>query len=297
MALRSALQQEGVSVEVIVVDEASTDDTPSVLAALSDPRVRVVRHESPRGVSCARNRGAAAGSGEWLAFLDDDDLWAPDKLARQLQATRAAGRDWAYTGCVNISNTGRIIHGRQPLPPDDVVAALPRYNAIPGGGSNVVVRRAAWLRAGPFDLRLRNTEDWEMWIRLAKEGPPAWVCSPLIGYRIHGSNSSLNIAEIIRGARLIEAKHHAAVDWGRLHRWLGQSCLRSGQRVAALHHFASAAVRGDAFPAASDLAAFVRHGVARRLGWPAGGGLRSVDPWIESADKWLRVFQEDCDHG
>jgi hypothetical protein len=177
------------------------------------------------------------------------------------------------------------------------MAALPRYNAIPGGGSNVVVRRAAWLRAGPFDLRLRNTEDWDMWIRLAKEGPPAWVCNPLIGYRIHTSNSSLNVAEIIRGARLIAAKHDAPVDWGRLHRWLGQSCLRSGHRLAALHHFARAAARGDAFPAASDLTALVRHAVARRLGWLAGGGLPSVNPWIESADTWLRVFREEPDHG
>ena len=244
VALRGVLRQRGVDLEVIVVDEASTDDTPALLAGLGDPRVRTVRHETPRGVSTARNRGAAEARGDWVAFTDDDDLWAPDKLARQLQAAQAAGRDWAYTGSVNIGEGFGVVHGLPPPPPEEVVAALPHYNAIPGGGSNVVIRREALLRAGPFDTRLRNTEDWEMWIRLAKAGPPAWVCSPLLAYRVHGANSSLDITEILRGAQLIEDLHHTTADWGRLHRWLAESCLRTGQRRVALSQFARAALHG-----------------------------------------------------
>jgi GT2 family glycosyltransferase len=190
-ALRSVVIQQGVRLEIIVVDEASTDDTAAVLGAIGDPRVRVIRHECSLGVSAARNRGAAEGRGDWLAFLDDDDLWAPDKLARQLHTAHATGRDWAYTGAVNITEDGRIAYGNPPLSPDEVVAALRRYNAIPGGGSNVVVRRKTWRQAGPFDSRLRNTEDWEMWIRLARQGVPACVSSPLVGSRVHGANSSL----------------------------------------------------------------------------------------------------------
>src|SRR4029453_7953121 len=82
--LQSVLRQQDVEFEVIVVDEASTDETPAVLSALGNQRVRVIRHDSPRGLSAARNNGAAGASGEWLAFIDDDDLWAPDRLARQL---------------------------------------------------------------------------------------------------------------------------------------------------------------------------------------------------------------------
>jgi glycosyltransferase involved in cell wall biosynthesis len=93
-ALRSALRQERVEFEIIVVDEASTDDTPALLASIQDPRVRVLRHETARGLSGARNSGAEHARGEWLGFLDDDDLWAPDKLNRQLSAGRAAGRDF-----------------------------------------------------------------------------------------------------------------------------------------------------------------------------------------------------------
>ena len=94
-ALRSVLRQQGVELEAIVVDEASTDDTVDEVTALGDPRVRLIRHDTPRGVSAARTEGAATARCDWLAFLDDDDLWAPDKLASQIQAARrpaATGR-------------------------------------------------------------------------------------------------------------------------------------------------------------------------------------------------------------
>jgi glycosyltransferase involved in cell wall biosynthesis len=253
--LRGVLRQRAVDLEVIVVDEASNDDTAAVIAAIAEPRVRIVRHETPRGVSAARNHGAEEARGDWVAFLDDDDLWAPGKLASQLQAAVDTGRDWAYTGSVNIVGPSRVVYGGPPPPPEQVVTAILRYNAIPGGGSNVVVRRTTLRRAGPFDIRLRNTEDWEMWIRLAKMGPPAWVCSPLMAYRVHSSNSSLNVAEVVRGAQLIEQLHATTVDWGRVHRWFAESYLRAGCRQQALRQFAMAAVRGQAQGVVSDLTA------------------------------------------
>ena len=286
VTLRSVLRQRDVDLEVIVVDEASTDETAAILAGLGDPRVRTVRHETPRGVSTARNRGTAEARGDWVAFTDDDDLWAPDKLVRQLHAARVAGRDWAYTGSVNIADDFRIIHGLPPLPPEQVMATLPRYNTIPGGGSNVVVRRQTLLRAGPFDTRLLNTEDWEMWIRLANAGPPAWVRSPLMAKRVHSSNSSLDTAEIVRGARLIQELHKTTVDWGRLHRWLAESCLRTGQRGAALGQLARAALHGQASNVAHDLNAIARRRVNRRSS--AAQPAMSSDPtWMEEAVDWL----------
>ena len=108
-----------------------------------------------------------------------------------------------------------------------------------------MVRRRMWQHAGQFDTRLRNTEDWEMWIRLAKHGPPACVSRPLLAYRVHTANSSLDVAEIVRGAELIERLHHTRVDWGLLHRWMAESCLRKGQRSAAMRQFLVAAVCGE----------------------------------------------------
>src|ERR1044071_6101497 len=87
--LRTVLRQQDVELEVIVVDEASTDGTAALLATLGDARVRVIHHDRPRGVSAARNHGADEARGEWLAFIDDDGLWAPDKLAQQINAARS----------------------------------------------------------------------------------------------------------------------------------------------------------------------------------------------------------------
>jgi hypothetical protein len=227
--------------------------------------------------------------GEWITFLDDDDLWAPDKLARQLQAATAAGRDWVYAGSVNILDDYRIVYGRPPLSPEDVVIALPRYDAVPGGGSNVLVRRATWLLAGPFDVRLRNTEDWEMWIRLAKLGPPACVSSPLVARRLHRSNSSQDIIEITRGTKLIESLHRTTADWGRLHLWMGESCQRNGERWAALRQFAKAAGRGQLRAVITNLSAILKSRLWR-VQPVEGQRARLDDPWTAAAAAWLGEF-------
>jgi len=297
MTLRSVLRQRQVDLEVIVIDEASTDDTAALLATLGDARVRVIHHDRPHGVSAARNRGAAEAHGEWLAFVDDDDLWAPDKLGQQIHAAQTLGRDWAYAGSVNITEGGHVVYGRPPLSPEDVVAALPRYNAIPGGGSNVVMRRSTWMLVGPFDTRLRNTEDWDMWIRLAKHGLPACVRRPLVGYRVHNSNSSLDIAEIVRGTKLIEALHHTTADWGRLHRWLAESCLRSGQRRDAVRQFTRAAARGQLPGVIADLAAIFRRRVVRHAPFLQTENVTTRDPWIAAAADWLREFEGRAEAG
>src|SRR5829696_4724680 len=251
LTLQSVLWQRDVDLEVVVVDDGSTDDTAEAVAGLRDGRVRIVRHERPQGVAAARNRGAEEATAEWITFLDDDDLWAPDKLARQLRAAREAGRSWAYTGAVSIDDELKVLGGMPPPSPERVVELLPGFDAVPGGGSNVVVHRDTLAKAGRFDSRLRNTEDWEMWIRLAKLGPPAWVCSPLVAKRAHGHNSSLDTRKILAGSALIERMHGTRFDRGLTYRWLAQSSLRLGRRWAALRFFAAAAFRGQAGNVAS----------------------------------------------
>jgi glycosyltransferase involved in cell wall biosynthesis len=286
--LRSAFGQRGVDIEVIVVDEGSTDDTQAVLARIHDPRLRVIRNHTSLGLPGARNRGGDEARGEWLAFLDDDDLWAPDKLVRQLRAASDASSEWVYTGAVNFEGQ-RIVYSRPPLAPEPAVAALLKYNAIPGGGSNVALRRSTWHRVGPFETRCRSgAEDWEMSIRLAKVGRPAWVCSPLVGKRVHASNMSLDTEEIVRATRLIEALHDTTADWGRVHRWLAERYLRSGNRRAAVVQFARAAARGQLPGVISDLRAII----GRRLGERPGDNTPEAgeNAWTAAAVEWLREF-------
>lgn len=288
--LQSVFSQRDVHIEVIVVDEASTDDTTAQLRAVADPRLRVIRHDAPLGLPAARNRGAVDARGEWLAFIDDDDLWAPDKLARQLQAARQTRRDWVYTGAVNFEER-RIVHSRPLLPPDRVVAAVPRYNAIPGGGSNVILHRSAWTLVGCFDTRFpAGGEDWELTIRLAKHGPPAWVCSPLVAKRIHPSNMSLDVPGSMQAARFIEMLHNTKVDWGMTHRWVAHSHLRSGRRVTALRHFALAAMNGQRRGALRDLGNTLVPRLLGRRWFPVQDRRDVDDAWKDEAIAWLRQF-------
>ncbi len=290
--IRSALRQQHVEFELIVVDEGSTDDTTQVLAEVRDARLRVIRHQTPLGLSAARNHGAEEARGEWLAFLDDDDLWAPDKLIEQLRAAQETARDWAYTGSVNIEGS-RIIHVAPPPSPKEALATLPRYPVIPGGGSNIIVRRSVWREVGGFDTAFRHGgEDWELCIRLAaKRGLPACVGRPLMAKRIHSSNMFNDTAEILRAIRLVERLHNTNADWGRLHRWLAQRSLRNGRRRAALGHFALAASHGQLRGAISDLTGVARSRVRRVIGRtedhnPSSGDLRRAE-----AVAWLTEFQ------
>ena len=287
--LRSVLRQRDVDLEVIVVDDGSTDDSARrIVETLSDHRITLLRHEGPQGVSLARNHGAEEAGGEWLAFLDDDDLWAPTKLSRQLRAARAAGCNWVYAGCVNVDPALKILGGGPPPRPEDVARSIFRSNVIPGGGSNVVMRREAYQQVGPFDRRLSNTEDWEMWIRLAKLGPPAWVAEPLIAYRIHPSQSSLDVGAILDGIRLIERRHDIKAARGESYRWIAASFLRTGRRTKAVRYWALATIRGQAPGVAQDVCAALGWRLDRYLGRPPRTLQQLPHPeWTLRARAWV----------
>jgi glycosyltransferase involved in cell wall biosynthesis len=240
--LRSIRLQHDVDLEVLVVDDGSPDgQVEGVVAALDDDRIRVLRNEPAQGVSAARNRGIAAARGDWVAFCDDDDLWAADKLREQLDAAGPAWPGWIYTGSVNVNETGRVVGGTLPLPPSQVVALLPQRNVVPGGGSAVLVHRRLLDRAGPFDLRLHNTEDWDLWVRLSRLETPRRVAAPLAGYRVHGAGSSLVTSQILVGAEEIERRYGGPLDRVTLYRHLGRLCARAGRHAEALRWFARTA--------------------------------------------------------
>jgi glycosyltransferase involved in cell wall biosynthesis len=286
--LRSALRQHGVDLEVVVVDDGSTDDTADMLRRFGDPRLHLVQQVSPLGVSASRNAGVAAASGEWVAFLDDDDLWAPDKLALQLQAAKAAGSAWVYAGAVNVDDRLRILEGGPPPPPERMPELLIRYNPVPAGASNVMVRADALARVGAFDPQLRRTEDWDLWIRLTRDGPPAAVRRPLVAYRMHPhSNAFVDTAEILTETAMIERRHRIPVDHAAHYRRAAWISLRAGRRWQAAGYYAQAIRRGDVRSLARAVVGLGYPGVAsarrhRRLRRDP-----EVARWQADARRWL----------
>jgi glycosyltransferase involved in cell wall biosynthesis len=280
-AVRCALAQEGVTVEVIVVDDGSAR---AVAAETSRGPGRLVlrRHPESRGVSAARNTGIAGAAGDWVAFLDDDDVWAPTKLAGQLAAARQADRSWAYAGYVDVDSALRLVGGLPPPDPDEVMDRLASHNSVPAGASNVVVRSTALARAGGFDVGLRVHEDWDLWIRLARTGPPACVPEPLVALRWHPGNVSARMEPMLRDLPQIAHRHRIPVDYPRHLRWAAWTALTEGRRGAAARWYLSAAARGD-------LPSLGRAAVA--LARPQAAVSRADRPlgsWARRAEEWLR---------
>jgi hypothetical protein len=281
-ALRCALGQLGPSVEVIVVDDGSARPVELDHPAAGAGRVLILRQAGPRGVSTARNTGIAHAGGEWIAFLDDDDVWAPTKLARQLAAADRAGRDWAYAGYVDVDGDLELLGGAPPAGPEEVMRQLEGHNSVPAGGSNVVVRSTALARAGGFDAGLRVHEDWDLWIRLARLGPPACVPEPLVALRQHPGTASTRPAPMLRDLPQIANRHRIPVDYARHLRWAAWTAMAAGRRGSAARWYLSAATHGDLLSVGRAAVALATPRAALNR------ADRTVGSWAMAAEEWLR---------
>ncbi len=175
---RDALRQVDVELEVVIVDDGSTDAHAVRGIEMLDPRISLVRHDLMCGVATARNTGLARARGTWLAFLDDDDRWAPTKLRAQLDAAAAAHASWAYGAAMTIDQDDRILFVERPGQPGSL-EWVGLVNPVPGGCSNVVARADLVREVGGFDERLGLLADWDLWIRLASVSAPA-VCDDVL---------------------------------------------------------------------------------------------------------------------
>ncbi len=262
-AIASALAQTHGDLEVVVVDDGSTDDTRERVAAIGDRRLRYL-HQPNAGVSAARNRGLAAATAPLVAFLDSDDLWKPDKLAREVAFLRrhpdAAAvftdvekRDGDLVVPSFIAETpvfSRLVAGRPAA--DGLVLDRRRMQLclleeVPILPSAFTIRRPALDRTGHFDETWSSWEDWEFFLRLA-----AWACigylgRPLVVLRITGTSlhrldaergRSLMLRLLLRERRRLagDAEAQAAIRRGlvRLRKHMGWHYLAAGRRRAAL---------------------------------------------------------------
>ncbi len=245
-ALPSALAQEDVEIEVIVVDDGSSDGTPDRLAARPDPRVRVIARRESSGPSAARNAGVSAARAGWVAFLDDDDRWAPRKLRAQLDRAAATGAGWVYAGTVLVGEQGEVL--AVPVLPDpaSLRATLQRGNRVWGGPSAVLVRTELVRRLGGFDEQLRCFEDWDLWLRLAAVAPAAAVADVLVAHLEHADSTLFRSPVDVREQheRML-SKHRVVTRRDRIAvlEWLAAEHVRAGRNVRAARLYLTAALR------------------------------------------------------
>jgi len=281
-ALPSALGQEDVTVEVVVVDDGSDDETPERLAAVADRRLRVVRNEPALGVAGARNAGIEVAQGRWVAFLDDDDLWSPRKLRAQIDAAERADCAFTFTAMAGLDADRRFLYVVPPPDPETLVPALLRWNVIWGGCSNVAARMDLVRELGGFDPQLRQLSDWDLWIRLALAGRSAAVPDALVAYVMHpGSMLLTDRRNVFPEFEYLVEKHRSAsrerdveFDEALFTRWVAR-----GHRLAGRH----------AEAARTYLRGFRQHGdlgtVPRAIGAFAPGALVEAGRRLAANDR------------
>jgi glycosyltransferase involved in cell wall biosynthesis len=244
--VESVMRQTFRDLDIIVVDDGSTDGTLQRLADMVNS-VRVIR-QSRGGPAKARNLGAASASGEWVAFLDADDVWAPEKIDRQLELAERSNAALIICDRINTGSRGSLPVRQsdiQPLFDGDIYEQLLTGNFITT--STVLLRREVFDAVGRFseDPILPPAEDWDLWLRVAETYRVAACPDPLVYYRHHQLGASRNPDRMNRARRRViaraltrdRAKSLSALQRRRIlsHTWAtnGWDSARHGHRTKA----------------------------------------------------------------
>lgn len=223
-SIQSVLRQTHGQWELLVVDDASTDRTPDILRrfATQDPRIRIFRNEQNMGALRSRNRAVREARGAWLAFLDSDDLWHPDKLARQLAFSERAQAQMSFTACAYINERGRPYPGVFRARPCVGYREMCHSNPIPH--SSVMLRPAHYRIMERADHNIH--EDYLMWLTIMRDGLTAYgLDEVLTAYRFSRSTKSgkkwnaarmhfrtLRTLERQRGRRVADMLHYGVIS-------------------------------------------------------------------------------------
>jgi glycosyltransferase involved in cell wall biosynthesis len=206
----SLLTQSHQTLEIIVVDDRSSDDIEGAVAALSDPRVRLVRREKNGGAAAARNTGLAAARGDLVAFHDSDDICLFDKIERQVALLRRLPEDYigVYTAVLfhyslDEADWPRMKAYVRPFPNESPLSGDLAARTLRGNSFNLptlLVKKPALIAAGPSDELMRNNVDWDLALRLTRQGRLGFISEPLYLTQI-SFDQGINTQRISRSAR------------------------------------------------------------------------------------------------
>lgn len=188
-ALESVLNQTYANIEVIVVSDGSTDNTNEImnLYCESDKRIKFINYFPARGGNIARNTGIEKSNGEYIAFLDDDDEWMPDKIEKQIRMMKDKNVGLVYTGVRIIYVNEDVAYSFMGKEEGNLSEKIMLDNCI-GTTSTVMIRKALLNSVGMFDVNLRALQDYDLWIRLCQVCNVAVVREQLINYYNYTGN-------------------------------------------------------------------------------------------------------------
>ena len=203
--IESVLTQSFSDLELIVINDGSQDSTLKIVSSILDPRLKVFSYPNA-GLAATRNRGVSHASGEYISFIDADDLWTPDKLEAQFKALQANPQAAvAYSWTDWIDESGQFLRPGGHISVNGDVFATLLVRDFVESGSNPLIRAEALAEVGGFDESLPAVEDWDMWLRLAARYEFVCVPSPQILYRVSSSSMSSNVWKMEAGSlRVIE---------------------------------------------------------------------------------------------
>jgi glycosyltransferase involved in cell wall biosynthesis len=251
--LKSVLRQTFTDFEVLIVNDGSSDHILEWVSEIVDPRVKLIFQEN-KGVSTARNTGITHAQGEYIAFLDADDLWESTKLEKQvrcLEENPAIGlvHTWIILIDEQGKSSGRVISSNAE---GNAWKQVVEHNPIQT--STVLVRRCCLETVGVFDQNLRSAEDWELWVRIASRYLLAIVKEPLVFYRLHSHNTTKNWRLIEQGLNPViekvfqsippEAQYLKHRCYGRGNIYIAWKALQSDDKdYKWARHFRASAVK------------------------------------------------------
>jgi len=244
-AIQSVLAQTYQGFELIVADDASTDNTEEVVKSFNDERLKYIRHEENSGTSAApRNTGIKMARGEYIALLDSDDEWLPEKLEKQLDRFKSVSPDIGvvYCGFFYVSErTGRTLFEVAPAERGDVFELITAKHIL--GDTTPLVKKECFQKAGVYDTEFLSCQSWDMWIRVARHHKFDFVPEILAKFYIHGNQNVTSLKRRIQGLDRITRKYQnylpKTLASNRLG-YLGSLCCYQGDLERANRYFREA---------------------------------------------------------
>lgn len=240
----SVLAQTYQDFELIIIDDGSRAETSDIIKTYKDPRIRYYYQEN-RGMAAARNRGIKLSHGKYIAFLDHDDVWLPEKLERQQKAFQTHPDAGIVFSPVIFFNEDR--EWSQPIPTECSFQTMLKINFIFSCSCAMVKKDALLYENEYFDPKCVPSDDYDLWLRLGQNCKIVKIPEPLVRYRVHENNASHNLTNIHLALLTIYPKLYPRIKWNpaysqwekfrllasfrRSYAWACRACSRDAENV------------------------------------------------------------------